>query len=259
MALLRLAPDPGPRAEALRSAEGLRGPYAAALRHALGGDGETVGPDARIWVAAARARAPRADDPMVEARHPGLGPDASRAAYCTVRPGAYHGRPEDRRYTLPIPLLREPPLPEPLPPDLPTVLFHDRRARRSAAGLHWDASLWPLGRESFFAAGVEEILADEGPPTIARMYRGFPEALLDPDVPLGPMARLLLAATLSASSPELHGVAVDALIAAVDDGRIDGQILGEAIRRLLAEGLAKRTRLARTLGDARGSPHFTPG
>ena len=65
--LFRLGPDPGPRAEALRAAAHVEGHYAAALRYALGGDGETVGPDARIWVAAARARAPRADDPLVEA------------------------------------------------------------------------------------------------------------------------------------------------------------------------------------------------
>lgn len=94
LALLRLATDPGPRAEALEAAATLDGPFAAALRHALGGQGEAVGPDARLWVAAARARTPRDDDPLVEARHPDLGPDAGRAARRALLPGPH--RPRDR-------------------------------------------------------------------------------------------------------------------------------------------------------------------
>jgi hypothetical protein len=84
LALLRLAPDRAARAEALKRAARLEGPYAQALRHALGGDGEVVGPDAALWVAAARARAPRDDDRLVEARHPRLGPDAGLAARCSL-------------------------------------------------------------------------------------------------------------------------------------------------------------------------------
>ncbi|PTL74941.1 hypothetical protein [Vitiosangium sp. GDMCC 1.1324] len=50
-----------------------------ALTHALGGKAR-VGPTASWWAAAARARAPQASDAAVEARHPGLGPDAATAA-----------------------------------------------------------------------------------------------------------------------------------------------------------------------------------
>jgi hypothetical protein len=92
LALLRLAPDPGPRAEALQAAAGLEGHFAPALRYALGDQGESVGPDVRLWVAAARARAPRDDDPLVEARHPDLGPDAGRAARRALRPGPHPAR-----------------------------------------------------------------------------------------------------------------------------------------------------------------------
>jgi hypothetical protein len=94
------------------------------------------------------------------------------------------------------------------------------------------------------------MLGVELPPSDVRSYRPFIEALLDPDTPLGPMARLLLAGTLSSNRPELQGLAVDALVAAVDDGRIDGRRLDEALRQLLAEGLAKPARLAKALGDA---------
>jgi hypothetical protein len=64
------------------------------------------------------------------------------------------------------------------------------------------------------------------------------------------MARLLLAGALSANTAELQGLATDVLIAAIDDGRIDGPHLGQAILRMLTESLAKPVRLAKSLGDA---------
>jgi len=94
------------------------------------------------------------------------------------------------------------------------------------------------------------MLGVEFPPSEAVSYRPFIEALLDPDTPLRPMARLLLPGTLSSNRPELQGLAVDALVAAVDDGRLDGRPLGETLRQLLVEGLAKPARLAKALADA---------
>ena len=76
-AILRLAPDG--RDAALASAAGLTGESGAVVRYALGGD-ESIGETAPWWVAAARVRAPGVDDPAVERRHPGLGPDAGLAA-----------------------------------------------------------------------------------------------------------------------------------------------------------------------------------
>jgi hypothetical protein len=257
IALLRLAPDPGPRAEALRSAAGLEGPYAAALRHALGGGGETVGPDPRVWVAAARARAPRDDDPLVEERHPTLGPDAGCAAQYSLRPGPYSFHNWWNCPKTPL-IAREPALPPTFEHDLPTVLLHDTRCNKPPGELHWEATIWPLCRDSLLAAGAEWLLGYECTPSEAQSYRSDFEAILDPDVPLRPVARLLIAGTLSANTPELRGLATDALIAAVDDGRIDGKSLGEAIHRLLLEGLAKPVRLAKALGDAaRVSPLHT--
>ncbi len=249
LALLRLAPDPGPRAEALRAAEGLKGSFAEALRYALGGTGETVGADPQLWVAAARARAPFADDPLVEARHPGLGPDAGRVGHCTFRPGP--GAVEDWRMRFVATLVaHEPPLPSNYDHDLPTVLFHDHRALLLGPEVSWGATLWPLNREPFFAAGAEWLVGRDCTPSEALPYRPYLEPLLDPDVPLHPMAGLLLAGTLSANTVELQGLAVDVLVAAVDDGRLDGRLLGEALLPLLTEGGAKPSRLAKALGDA---------
>ena len=78
MALLRLAPDH--RAEALAAARDLPDEPGAAIRYALGSENEPIGDSAPLWVAAARSRSPWNDDPAVLARHPGLGPDAGRAA-----------------------------------------------------------------------------------------------------------------------------------------------------------------------------------
>ncbi len=248
LALLRLAPDAGPRAEALRAAARLEGPYGAALRHALGGDGETVGPDARLWVAAARARAPRDDDPLVEARHPGLGPDAGRAARCSLRVGAYRSSDRWRPAKLSL-IVCDPPLPTENPHDLPTVLLHEFR-RPVWETIRWMGTVWPSGLESYFAAGCETLLGLECAPSLCRFFRPFLEPLLDPDLPLGPMGRLLLAGTLSSNQAELQGLAVDALIAAVDDGRLDGRLLGDALHRLLTDSLVKPARVAKALGDA---------
>jgi hypothetical protein len=249
LALLRLAPDSGPRAEALCLAAELEGPYSAALRYALGGDGERVGPDFRIWVAAARARAPSEDDARVEARHPGLGPDAGRGARCSLLPGPHSSRDWFTMSRHPV-IQCEPALPASVQRDLPTVLMHDARAYGGAADRRWVATIWPLCRESFFAAGADWLLGLECNPSVVRIYQPFLEELLDPDTPLGPMARLLLAGALSSIRPELQGLATDALIAAVDDGRMDGGRLGGTLHCLFTGGLVKPNRLAKALRDA---------
>ena len=77
-AILRLAPDG--RAAAEQQLGDAAGEFAQAMRYALGGDVRTIGPTAALWIAAARARAPFDDDPLVLARHPNLGPDAGAAA-----------------------------------------------------------------------------------------------------------------------------------------------------------------------------------
>jgi hypothetical protein len=128
--------------------------------------------------------------------------------------------------------------------------MHDIGAHRSVVDTCWVATIWPLGRESFFAAGAEWLVGIDCTPSDARSYRHFLVPLLDADVPLLPVARVLLAGALSAKAPELQGLATDALIAAVDDGRIDGPLLGDALRQLLPDGLVKPNRLAKALRDA---------
>jgi hypothetical protein len=249
LALLRLAPDRAQRAEALHNAARLDGPYAAAVRHALGAEGEIAGPDARIWVAAARSRAPLEDDVLVEAHHPGLGPDASRAARCSLRPGPHAFVDLIDRFHRTV-IAREPEQPTGEIADLATVLIHTIKMFSASDESRWLATVWPLGRESFFATAAELLLGFECAPRDAPIYRPLLEPLLDPDVPLRSMGRLLLVGALSSNQAELQGLAVDALIAAIEDGRFDGVLLGESIHRLLTEGLLKPTRLAKALSGA---------
>jgi hypothetical protein len=249
LALLRLAPDQSARAEALDLAVKLRGPHASAVSYALGGDANEIGPDACVWIAAARSRAPLEDDPRVEARHPGLGPDAGCVARVDLLPGPHGFCDTLERVFRPI-VSRTPNLPDHLHTDLPPVLVHALHARSGTGELRWAATLWPLGRESYFASGADRLLGVECSPNEARSYRAFLEPLLDPDVPLRTMGRLLLVGALSSNQPELQGLATDALITAIEDGRLDGPLLGEALERLLLGELLKPKRVVKALGDA---------
>ena len=64
------------------------------------------------------------------------------------------------------------------------------------------------------------------------------------------MALVLLTLGLAAKQADEHGLATDGLIAAIDDGRIDGPLLGGSMRALLPTGLIKPARWAKTLRDA---------
>ena len=127
-AVLRLAGEG--RREALAAAGGLRGEVGAVVRYALGGE-ESIGQTAAWWVAAARVRSPGIDDEVVDRRHPGLGPEAGRAA--TDRAADHEdGRQGRTRCSLWTSSRRT----GALGVDLPTALMLRRRLhRRGAAAL----------------------------------------------------------------------------------------------------------------------------
>src|SRR5262249_12179680 len=72
---------------------------------------------------------------------------------------------------------------------------------------------------------------------------------LDPDLPMRDMARLLLAIGLAAKEPGERGLATDACIAAISDGRLDGALLGSTLGRLWPSGLVTLNRWADSLGE----------
>jgi hypothetical protein len=255
--LLRLAPHN--RAGALRKAGKLAGEYGAAVRYALGADKIAIGPTAPLWVAAARARDPFGDAPALAERHPELGPDAALAARYSYRIKSKEHRGDYQTasgpkhfhhtfYTFYLDL--EPALPKKVAVDLPTVLLHAEAARTGAAPHRSAALVWPLARESWFATGAQCLAQNLDWWEANWGNRTYLELLLDADVPLKPMAVLALMFGLAAKERGESGLATDALIAAIDDGRLDDAKLGEALNALLPTGMVKAARLAKTLGDA---------
>ena len=222
--MLRLAPEN--RNSALLAAGKLRGEVGAAVRHALGSaEEEPIGANAVLWAAAARSRAPWADDHRVEERHPGLGPDAGLAACYAILvgvdvPGAY-----DRPAFI---VDRLPRASATSGPDTPMSCLHGRHFVIGQV-VSWAATVWPMAQEPLLATGAENISNHHSGTTDVSICRPFFPPLFDADVPLRPMARLFLVAALNAARAELSGLATDALITAISDGRLDGDTLGRAL------------------------------
>jgi hypothetical protein len=87
-----------------------------------------------------------------------------------------------------------------------------------------------LARESFCAFGAQQLVESSEASSDYQGSRQCLLPLLDADFPLRPMARLLLSLALNVKSPEVVGLATDAVVAAIDDGRLDGDTLGESLR-----------------------------
>jgi hypothetical protein len=249
LSLLRLAPDH--RDEALANLSTSKGEFVAALRYALGAATKKLGSTEWLWVAASRARNPFVDDAMLEQQFPGLGPDAGTVArpHFVVTTSTYHKYVyhQFRIEVEPQPARKQ------IDPRLLTVLLWKHPDHRlgpefvSMTAVSQLFQICPLGLESACSAGAMAIgnnLDWVEAQWHNRNYLGF---LLDADVPLRPMALLLLALGLAAKEPGESGLAIDISIAAIDDGRLDGQKLGVAMRPLLTTGLIKCARWAKAL------------
>jgi hypothetical protein len=250
-AVLRLAADG--RAPALAAATGLPGEAAAAARYALGGD-EPIGPTAAWWVAAARVRAPDADDPAVERRHPGLGPDAGRVAQLALRPT----KRDPALMRGATALLVEPAPPRTIGLDLPTV-------QQVVALVSW-GSVYDPGRDPTQARWMETVRPGHREPRAAVAAfaigdnvdwwtarwsdRVALEPYLDAWTPLGPMARLLVGTALGQREAGERGLAADVVITAIEDGRLDAAALADGLERAAARGVDRPRRWADALGNA---------
>ena len=248
LALLRCAPER--RQEAIAVLPGANSEWLAAARYGLGGDPPALDDirDGALWVCAARARAPWAPDPVLQ-QLDYSGPDAARPADY-----AYRLRLDSKWNQTHIQFPGE--VMEAEPRGLPQ-LFHQERGHymwelgsiggRTEAGVRWVQTLWPLARESVFAASAETIARNLDWWEAQWQNKVLLEGLLDRGTPLRQMGLLLLGLGLVSKEPGEHLLAVDAAIRAIEEGRLGSDNLGEILGTLvLAEGV-KLGRAAKTL------------
>ncbi|MFZ4532222.1 MAG: DUF6493 family protein, partial [Alsobacter sp.] len=270
LALLRLAPDR--RAEALGVARILGGEWGAALRYALGGD-ETFGKTASLWVAAARARAPFDPDPQIAVLlgKSMMGADLPPNYHARVAHKKFTNKYRDKIYncvstridllshenTCSNPAEGHAPstsvtlLNSDLSPNacLTTMSLCDPRRietlnwyldeARVRIGT-WAPTLWPQHPDPVFALASKAACMRDGrfedrPPNVPVTY-GL-TLILDPDVPVSPMALFMLCRGLNGIDAATTQATIDALIVLIDDGRLDGDTLGAAMHEFLMSGL----------------------
>jgi hypothetical protein len=123
---------------------------------------------------------------------------------------------------------------------------------------NWAPALWPQHPEPLFAvAALAPCMIDGNDgirPGNAPLAEGL-KLILDPDVPIGPLALFMLCRALNAIDAAAVQATVDALIAAIDDGRLDGDTLGQAMHAFLMTGLVFGKRWPAHLKEvARSSP-----
>jgi hypothetical protein len=259
-ACLRLAPDH--RAETQAEAMALRGQFAAAFRYAMGGSLEDTSLSRAVLVAAGRARSPFAKLGEMHAQGTLAGPDAAQPARYfwdgsqpSVEAALAPWIPSEA--LIQVGVQPSVPAPEHIR-DLPTVLLHTWLISTeiawspgaATAVLRWVGTVWPANPDPFFVIGIR---LRRMPFMAASMYRlraAFLATLFDPDVPFTEMAQLLLALALNQAEPEVTGLAVDALIELIRDGRCVGPELGGVLRALMKGDLLKLNRLAKHLATA---------
>jgi hypothetical protein len=116
-------------------------------------------------------------------------------------------------------------------------------------GARWSLTVVPSRPEvAFAAAAVAAVASLDSSPQIR------PDAAvtfaLDPNVPLGPEAWLLVGLALVAKSTDLQRTATDVLVETVSDGRFDAAEAGTALAWLTNNGFMKATRLERPFRDS---------
>lgn len=271
-ALLRLAPEN--RAAALETAAAIKGEVGEALRYALGSAnmGRVVTPE--FWVAAYRAREPRGTNEELRKILPKCGPDGVEAAVYGLNLKEVAEMADERfrfgKFGLPnfLPVASD----DPNFPILssssdkfgdfaaaqqnywtarskysfyPTVLLHDNAASWYGGS---EPLNWLHNRESLLALYAKRMLLNIE--STGTYWHGDFEFLFDPDVSLAENGRYFLCFAMSSKNNDLSRLAVDALIAAVQERRITAEGYGEAMAQILPSGVITAVRWVRGLRDA---------
>jgi hypothetical protein len=190
-------------------------------------------------------------------KHSGLGPDAAEAAkmtfQCKMRKSA--------EFTFYTPRFAvQPNLPKPVDTLLPTVLMHSGEqfdymysfemggfGGRTVGAVRWTSMIWPLARDSYFAASASVCLTNLDWHEAQWQNRTMLEPLLDAGTPLRIPGVLFLAGMLAAKEPGELGLATDIAILAIQDGRLGSDNLGLAMAELFWTGMIKPGRWQKSL------------
>jgi len=271
-AILRLAPDH--RGEALIQASTLAGETRAVIRVALGGDelpqatqmpgsvlqstinwvtGNRAQPvrDLDLWIAAVRAREPNGEFPSLVSKPDALGPDAAlpaRYAWSVRKPEGWRDRGPQLQVEV------SPPIQDSIASlGRPTVMLNYNNVEQlwamdTVLCIRSRLAMWPADADGMFAHGARAIVSRlNNPASSLSPTSPYLEPLFDTDTPFSEMAQLCLAVALLSKDAGTRGMAVDAFIALIQDGRSNGSELGAIYARLSA--MPQMVRLNR-LADA---------
>ena len=230
-AMLRLAPDR--REEAAKQAARVQGMIGHLARHALG-----AGP------------VPRADDALLTAANSARIPSAD-SRQTTRFDWKLCGPTSDRRHPHLAFSMDPPRAPRRPADDLPTALQQRLPEFFMGSGGRFEiqalAAVWPANLDAAFAWGAGELLGRlDMPASTLEPLSCHLEPLFDPDTPFGDMARLAVALATLSRDPGASGMAVDALIALIDDGRCVGEEIGRTYAKMMpVKGLVQLNRMAK--------------
>jgi hypothetical protein len=109
----------------------------------------------------------------------------------------------------------------------------------------WMAMIWPLNVDPFLADGARALSQRvNSPASAAEPNYAYLAPLLEPDRPWTELAYLAAWIALASKDADSRGSAMDAMIAAVEDGRADWRAAADVLLRLLPGEWIKLNRVA---------------
>jgi hypothetical protein len=237
-------------------------PYVLALRYALGDDVE-IGKEARLFVAAARIRHPQQDDPALVLRYGDCGPDTCRHAQYRFRVAvSEHGWTYGHVDATPAAKVSDPDFLASLRhmagSDDDRLWFHAHFGGEDEGLVLMAASIVPSDSAAFFAEGVRRLSNNLDWSAAEWHNRGYLAILLDPTVGCSDMATLCLACGLAGKEPGQTALAVDAMLAAWLEARLDASSLALTMRDGVTSNIFKAARLHKSLSNAARTHESAP-
>ena len=268
-ALLRLAPDN--RHEALARAQDIRGPLGRPVRWALGSGtdayrspehSEDAAIEHALWVAAGRARQVSGDLAWLAPRPFALDVcDGARAAHVTWEADLHRGRDRYTGADVRVPIVRFTRAFDftgetQVGPLFPAAVIEEHTRSLTRWVPSWLAATWPAKPDSVFMVGVGAVVsALESKASIFNINHAYFGPLFEPTRRWSEPACLLALVGLIGKDTDSRGLAIDAIIEAIGDGRLGGDLLAGVLRRLAVPGWVKLNRLADACNEvARVSP-----